>query len=223
MAERGLANRSSGRVCRTQHAGETCSMLGAAHTPLNSGVRPQITMSVTHRFIADPEEPSEVMAWFMSLGTPITEVPTEYGHALHFRDFGPLSYLPGGGIDADTSPVVTVVLPQTRRSSLWTVGEVHFRATPLRKRFPLLHKVNGSLSKWLSTFECVYSNRRPENPYSYYLEGSAKNHDAAIFSFQSGLEALKRERYFVGHTDNQYRLDAVCKVLRLRGVDCTEA
>jgi len=79
-------------------------------------------MSVTHRFIANPTEPSEVMAWFQSLYTPVTRVATEYGHALHFRDFGPLSYLPTGGIDANTSPVATIVLPQIRRSALWTVG-----------------------------------------------------------------------------------------------------
>ncbi|MCH2092896.1 MAG: hypothetical protein MK141_15135 [Pseudoxanthomonas sp.] len=180
-------------------------------------------MSVTHRFIADPAEPSEVMAWFRSLSTPVTEVQAEYGHALYFRDFGPLSYLPDGGIDADTSPVVSVVLPQVRRGSLWTIGEVHFRATPLRKRFPLLHKVNSAFSKWLSTLECVYSNQRSENPYSYYLEGSAKNQDAAIFAFHSGLEALKRERYFVGHMDNPHRLHAICRMLQLRGVDCAEA
>ena len=180
-------------------------------------------MSVTHRFIADPAEPSEVMAWFRSLNTPVTEVPTDYGYALHFRDFGPLSYLSDGGIDADASPVVTIVLPQTRRGALWTIGEVHFRAMPLRKRFPLLHKVNSNFSKWLSVLECVYSNQRSENPYSYYLEGSAMNRDEAIFAFHSGLEALKRERYFVGHMDNPYRLDTICKMLRLRGVDCAEA
>ena len=180
-------------------------------------------MSVTHRFIANPTEPSEVMAWFQSLDTPVTRAATEYGHALHFRDFGPLSYLHTGGIDADTSPVATIVLPQVRRSALWTVGEVHFRATPLRKQFPQLHKISTAFSEWLSSLDCVYSNKRQENPYAYYLEGSAKNEDAPIFAFPSALKALKKEQYFVGHMDNEFRLDTICKMLRLRGVDCAEA
>ena len=180
-------------------------------------------MSVTHRFLADPAEPSEVMAWFQSLDTPITEAATEYGRALHFRDFGPLSYLPTGDIDANSSPVATIVLPQVRRSSLWTVGEVHFRATPLRKQFPQLHKINSAFSKWLSSLDCVYSNKRPENPYAYYLEGSVKNEDTPVFAFPLAFIALKSEQYFVGHSDNSFRLDSICKMLRLRGVDCAEA
>ena len=180
-------------------------------------------MSVTHRFIADPAAPSEVMDWFQSLGTPITWAATEYGHALYFRDFGTLCHLPSGGIDATNSPVATVVLPQVRRGSLWTVGEVHFRPTPLRKKFPQLHKVNAAFSKWISSLDCVYSNKRQENPYAYYLEGSVMNEDAPIFAFPSGLEALKKEHYFIGHMDNTHRVDAICKMLRLRGVDCAEA
>jgi hypothetical protein len=120
-------------------------------------------------------------------------------------------------------PIVTIVLPQVRRGVLWTIGEVHFRSTPLRKQFPALHKINGAFSKWLSAFECVYSNQRSENLYSYYFEGSVQNLDAPIFALQSGLEALKKERYFVSHMDNPSRLDSICKRLRLRGIDCADA
>jgi hypothetical protein len=163
------------------------------------------------------------MAWFESLDTSITKAATEYGHVLHFRDFGPLAYLPTGSIDANTSPVATIVLPQVRRSALWTVGEVHFRATPLRKQFPQLYKINADFSMWLSSLDCVYSNKRQENPYAYYLEGSAQNEDAPIFAFSSALKALTEEQYFVGHMDNSSRLDTICRTLRLRGVDCAQA
>jgi hypothetical protein len=163
------------------------------------------------------------MAWFRSLSGQATEAQTEYGYALHFRDFGPIAYQSDGSINADLSPVVTIVLPQTRRGTLWTIGEIHFRATPLRKQFPLLHKLNSDLSKWLSALECVYSHKRRENLYSYYLEGSAQNGDADIFAFRSGLEGLSRGQYFVSYLDNAARLDAICKALRLRGVHCADA
>ena len=180
-------------------------------------------MGISYRFIATPIEPSEVIGWFRSLSDAVTEVHTEYGYALYFKELGPLVRLSDGKIDAEASPIVTIVLPQVRRGVLWTIGEVHFRSTPLRKQFPALHKINGAFSKWLSAFECVYSNQSSENLYSYYFEGSAQNLDAPIFALQSGLEALKKERYFVSHMDNPSRLDSICKRLRLRGIDCADA
>lgn len=180
-------------------------------------------MSTTHRYIANPSEPLQVMAWFRALDAEITEVPTSYGYALYFRGLGPLSHLPDGNIDAEASPVVTVIAPQVRRGVIWTVGEVQFRSTPLQKRFPPLHSVNRSLSKWLASFDCVYSNKRNENPYSYYLEGSSRNYDSPIYAFPSGLAALKKEQYFVAHLDNDSRLETICRSLRLRGVNCALA
>ena len=112
-------------------------------------------MGTTFRFIADPAEPSEVVGWFRSLSAPPTEVPTARGVALYFRECGPLKHDSSGAIDPMASPVATVFLPHIRRGSLWTVGEVHFLATPLRQQYPALHKVSSAFSKWLGGFECT--------------------------------------------------------------------
>src|SRR5690349_24735914 len=103
-------------------------------------------MSISLRFVAAPSEPSEVMAWFRSVSPVPTEVPTDYGYVLHFQSLGPLAYLPDGSIDPASSPIVTIVLPQVRRGVLWTIGEVHFLPTPLRKQFPILYKVKSAFS-----------------------------------------------------------------------------
>jgi hypothetical protein len=114
-------------------------------------------MSISLRFVAAPSEPSEVMAWFRSVSPVPTEVPTDYGYVLHFQSLGPLAYLPDGSIDPASSPIVTIVLPQVRRGVLWTIGEVHFRPTPLRKQFPILYKVKSAFSAWLSSLERVFA------------------------------------------------------------------
>jgi hypothetical protein len=180
-------------------------------------------MGSTHRFIADPAAPSEVLGWFRALGEAPTEVPSERGVVLYFRVYGPLSYCADGSINASASPVVTVFLPQVRRGQLWTVGEVHFLANPLRQRFPELYEVSSAFGKWLARLECVYSNKRADNPHNYYLEGSIRNYDPPVFAFASGLDALRNGRHFVSDGDTEARLDDLCKALRLRGVECAAA
>jgi hypothetical protein len=178
-------------------------------------------MGATHRFIADPNEPSEVLEWFRALSEAPTEILSDRGLVLSFPAHGPLSYRANGSIDPAGSPVVTLFLPRIRRGQLWTVGEVHFLSTPLRQQFPGLYKVSSTFGKWLSQLECVYSNKRSENSLGYYLEGSVKDHDSPVFAFGSALSALHNGRYFVADGDNEARLDSICKTLRLRGVDCS--
>lgn len=180
-------------------------------------------MGTTFRFIADPSEPSDVLGWFRSLPSPPEEVATEHGATLYFRESGPLTYGANGRIDQRSSPVATVFLPKVRRGSLWTVGEVHFLATPLRQQFPSLHRVSSAFSRWLANLPCVYSNKRQENEFGYYLEGSVRNYDPPVHAFDSGMIALRSGRYFIGDGDNDHVLDSLCKSLRLRGVDCAGA
>ncbi|MFZ6775847.1 hypothetical protein ACO0LD_03375 [Undibacterium sp. Ji83W] len=177
-------------------------------------------MGSTYRFIADPSQQSEVVDWFRARSTPPIEVQTERSLILYFKDIGPLTYHSNGAINPKTSPVVTVFLPRVRRGALWTVGEVHFLATPLRQQYPALYKISSAFLKWLANQECVFSNKDTNNKFAYYLEGSIKNYDTPVFAFESGLRALESENYFVADDDNDAKLEQICKSLLLRGVKC---
>ena len=178
-------------------------------------------MGSTYRFICDPAETSQVSSWFRGLKDPPREVLTDRSTVLLFEGLGPLRRDDDGAVDGKSSPVATLFLPKVRCETLWTVGEVHFLATPLRKLYPDLYRIATAFSKWISDRECVFSNKRNENPYNYYLEGSVRNYDSPIFVFDSGLSALAKGRYFVSEDDNKVVLDKLCKQLRLRGVECT--
>ncbi len=179
-------------------------------------------MGKSYRFLADPadEEAATVLTWFRQLHESIREVPAKQHVVLYFAGLGPLRYGQDGTVDADESPIVTVVPPRTACESLWTVGEVHFRTRALSRRYPALHRIGKTFEEWLNRYECVYSMADRDNSYNYYLEGSVRNHDAPIFALPTGLDALKSERYFVGAQDNDALLDKVCRKLRLRGVRC---
>jgi hypothetical protein len=177
-------------------------------------------MGTTYRFIERPGLPSQVIEWFRSCKQPTEEVPTNRGHAFHFTACGGLSRDGEGAIDPKNSPVVTVFLPRVIRGALWTVGEVHFLATPLRERFPVLHKVNAQFAKWLLQSECVFSNKPGgASKWNYYLEGSTRNFDPPIYGLPSGLSALQDGRYFVGDDDPPIVIEKLCSALRLRGVE----
>src|SRR4029079_11305872 len=148
-------------------------------------------MGTTDRFIEAPGKPSNVLAWFRNLTPCPMEVPTEGATVLYFQELGCLSYNSDGQINATKSPVATIFLPKVRRSLLWTVGELHFLATPLGQLFPELREINSKFSRWLGTHECVYTNAGTSNVYNYYLEGSVKNGDSPVFAFDSGIEALR--------------------------------
>jgi len=177
-------------------------------------------MGVTYRFIADPSEPSEVLSWFRDLKIAPELVEKVHGVLLYFRESGPLQMQSHGTVDFKRSPVVSVVLPRVQRGVLWTVGEVHFLATPLREQFPALHKISSAFATWLASYECVFTSKGA-SPYAYYLEGSVMNFDPPVFAFPSGIRALRAERYFISDDDTEYKLDQLCKNLRLRGVECT--
>lgn len=180
-------------------------------------------MGTTYRFLSSPSEPSEVLAWFRALAPSPVEVQGRGGLWLYFKNEGPLVGSDDGEFDQKQSPVASLFLPRIRRGVMWTVGEVHFLATPLRKRFPELHKVSSAFNRWLGANECVYSNKPGfRGEWNYFLEGSVMNNDAPVFAFPSGLAALRRGQYFVSENDTAARLDKLCASLRLRGIQCTE-
>jgi len=164
-------------------------------------------MGVTHRFIANPRETSEVLRWFRTCDSPPDEVSADEALTLYFSCCGSLAYSSDGKVDPKASPVATLFHPQIKRGALWTVGEVHFLATPLRKQFPELQKVNSAFRNSLSSFDCVFPNQRADNEFDYYLEGSIKNFDPPVYALDSGWAALKSGQYFIGHSDNDNRVD----------------
>jgi hypothetical protein len=175
-----------------------------------------------HRYIEAPSESSQVLGWLREAGGDIEEVQWPQGAvSLHFKELGDLVVADDEQLDVRRSPLVTVFTPHVRRGILWTVGEVHFWATPLRQAYPHLHRLSRSVGKRLQQFECVFARGVCGQPeWEYHLEGSARNWDPPIFALPSGLEALSSGRYFIDHRDNDHVLDRLCKSLRLRGVQC---
>lgn len=183
--------------------------------------RKRKTTWTIHRYIEGPDEPDRVLDWLRSAEGRIEEIPLPRGATFHFKELGELVVADDESVDFHRSPLVTVFVPHVRRGILWTVGEVHFWATPLRQAYPSLHRLSRALGKWLQQFECVFANGRCRYPeWEYHLEGSVRNFDPPIFALPSGLEALNSGRYFVDHRDNDHVLDRLCKALRLRGVQC---
>ncbi|XQE65148.1 hypothetical protein ACOAPY_10585 [Pseudomonas sp. P3C3] len=179
-------------------------------------------MGTTYQFISKPDEPSEVIEWFRNLESPPTEIETKYGFVLYFREMGELSYDESGNINPKLSPVATIFLPKIRRGIIWTIGEVHFLSTPFRQQYPLLYKISLAFKKWLSGHTLIYSSKRNDNKFSYYLEGSAKSQGSDIYAFPTGLDEIMAGRYFVNEGDNEARLDKICGYLRLRGLEPSE-
>jgi hypothetical protein len=179
-------------------------------------------VGTTHRYLEDPRGDSLVLGWLRRAAIDLLEVPVPpHGVSLYFREFGPLVLADGRTLDSHRSPMVSVFLPRVRRGVLWTVGEVHFLATPLRKLYPGLHKLNRRFSAWMRRFECVFDNGNSPRPeWAYQLEGSAQSYGPPIFALPSGLEALNSGRYFVARDDTEFELDKLCKQLRLRGIQC---
>jgi hypothetical protein len=180
-------------------------------------------VGITYRFIDAPARESPVIQWFRQLAEPPLEVETERCRVLYFRESGTLQYAEDGSIDPKTSPIVTVILPRVTHRALWTVGEVHFRTAALRRQYPKLHRIANAFLAWISSYECVYSLENRSGDFSYFLEGSIRNGDSPVFAFEPGITALNNGQYMVGNSDNDMRLDQLCRLLRLRGVDCGES
>jgi hypothetical protein len=176
-------------------------------------------MGLSYYFAEAPYGPSHVLAWFRSLAEPPEETVTEKGVVLFFRQIGPLVLDNRGDPDGAQSPVVNVLLPQVRRSILWTTGAVHFLTSPM-SRFPQIAKVHRDFKAWMTAHPLVYDPRRgAENPYSYYLVGAAANR-GELYGLPSGTDALQRGQYFVDPLDNETVLNVIRGTLRLRGLEC---
>jgi len=175
-------------------------------------------MGVTFRYLATESDGDIVPNWFSELANPPERVATDRGVVMFFRELGPLIG-PPGPVDGKSSPIVNLFAPRRRRGVLLTAGEVHFLPTPLRKRFPALHKVSQDFSRWLGQFPCVHSRSSQPGEWDYFLEGSIRNFDTDVFALPGAMTALRAGHYFVAVDDSNDRVDRLCKSLRLRGVE----
>ena len=180
-------------------------------------------MGVTFRYLALESEGEAVMEWFRKTPIPPRIVATPRGATMYFENLGALIG-PRGPIESKSSPIVNVFVPRRRRGVLLTAGEVHFLPTPLRKRFPPLHKLSQDFRRWLRQFECVFSRfsrfsrSSRSGEWDYYLEGSLRNFDSEIHALPEAMAALRAGQYFVADGDTTCLLNPICKSLRLRGV-----
>lgn len=173
-----------------------------------------------YNYIAEPGPGSEVLDWFASLNQQKSEIHTAQGLILYFPEFGDLKHDEAGAIDGKGSPVALINVPSVHRGILWTVGEVKFLADPISK-FPGFHTIEKSFQKWLSSLPLVFSHSGPHD-FDYFLEGSSRNFTREIYAFDSGLRAIKGGRYFVSHMIKDAGLSALCRQLKLRGIECAE-
>jgi hypothetical protein len=184
-------------------------------------------MGTTYRFLAIDNEIDVVFDWFRRLPQPPEEFPRERRTLLYFREFGALAYeqcgAPEPQVDSRRSPLVSVFAPRLRRGVLWTAGEVHFLATPLRQLYPQLHRVSQQFRKWLTDLPSVFSRKVQQGEWDYYLEGSLRNYDPEIYAFPRAMEALRRGQYFISDGDTDGRIETVCRELRKRGIQCVPA
>ena len=177
-------------------------------------------MGATYRYLAVNDEHQAIVQWFCNRSEAPEVTPTQKGVSLLFTGAGATVHNIEGTADPKRSPMVNVFSPSPARGRLWTAGEIHFLATPLRKQFPHLHRISSELRGWLQQFELVHP--RPDVRWDYFLEGSIRNYDSEVFALPKAFLALQRgDTYFVGNTDSPATIDDLCRTLRLRGQPCT--
>lgn len=137
----------------------------------------------------------------------------------HFHAFGPL-VSEHNAVDPKRSPLVSIAMPRRERGVLTTVGEVHFLPTNLPRAFPGLASIHRRFQAWLAGLDLIYDGQSGD--WDYYLEGSVRNHDTRIYALPGAMSELGTGAYFVGDDDNDDRIDIVCRMLALRGVQCSD-
>ena len=180
-------------------------------------------MGTTYRFLALGSDLQQVYGWFASLPSPPKLISIPGCQYLHFDSFGSLQPSTGA-VDPKRSPVASLFVPEQIRSVLWTAGELHFLATPLRETFPELHAISKGFAKWLREFECVFESPGKQGEFDYYYpEGSLRNFDPPIFALPEAFAALRGGQNFVSHGSTPESVARLCRSLRLRGVNCGPA
>jgi hypothetical protein len=170
-------------------------------------------MATTFYFLEAPGG-TGVIEWFRT-HTPAPEEFARKGSELfYFSELGPLVHSSGDEVDAALSPVVSVIPPRITNHCLTTVGEVHFLA-----KGNLLRPVLSRFRRWLDGSEVAIQIAPASDRAGYYLEGEIKNIASRVYALPSGQAELEAGRYFISDGDAARDQTALCKRLRLRGVD----
>jgi hypothetical protein len=176
-------------------------------------------MSATHSFLGVADDLELVLEWFRALPNEPHLVDRGDDWVVHISSLGPIETTLDGGAIPAASPLVYVAKPRVVRRTLWTVGEVVFSATPLRRRFPELEAINRRFAKWLSQYPCVFARgAKAVSAWDYFLEGQIRNLADRVVALPVAYDALQRGQYFVHPMDSADALDRLCRTLRLRGV-----
>lgn len=177
-------------------------------------------MPARFSYLALDHDLALVTDWFASLKHEITVNDRPDRIVYYFRKMAFASLPIAGDVDQDVTPLVFVVKPQKRLTTLWTDSEVLFTPKPLTSQFPELDKINKAFATWLKQFDLVFTQKAPESfACKYYLEGGIKNFDQELYALPQAMAALRGGQYFVHHADTPARLNTVAKTLRLRGYD----
>ena len=177
-------------------------------------------MATTYYFLSAPTE-QNVLSWFREQPETAEEHPNDDRVLLFYRQYGPLAQTSDGSPDATMSPLVSIFFPKVRRSTLWTVGEVHFLYKS-KAGFSDLERLRRKFQKWLQSHPIAWERQQDgRDGYGYYLEGGIQNIAEKVFALPTGGAALEAGRYFVAEGAGDYELDRICKALRLRGVNCS--
>jgi hypothetical protein len=105
-------------------------------------------MGTTFRYLGVDDDQLLVWDWFDRHWPRPERLLLERGAVLHFHEIAPLAYAHGGQLDQRRSPLVSIIPPRRRRGILWTAGEVHFLATPIRS-LPAFDRVRASSARGL--------------------------------------------------------------------------
>jgi hypothetical protein len=175
-------------------------------------------MAVRFSFLSLEDDFQLLTGWFSQVPHEVTVDESSDRLVYYYRGLAKQAL--AADVDQSKTPLVFIVKPQRRRRTLWTDGEVVFTPTPFRRQFPALHRVSHSFGEWLRSFDLVFG-QKPGAPaaWNYYLEGGIRNSDVELFALPQAMAALRQGQYFVHHRDNQLRLEALSKALRLRGYD----
>lgn len=172
-------------------------------------------MATTFYYL-EASDGNRVAEWFLARNPSPERIELAGKQLFYFRDLGPLVESPDGEIDIKQSPLVSSIPPRITNGCLATMGEVHFLAEN-----DLLKPVVNAFRRWLKKSETAIEITSMKDRLGYLLEGEIKNIATKIYALPSGLMELEAGRYFISDADALRDQTALCKQLRLRGVECS--